>query len=187
LLYSLQSGIFVFYRVVAEPAFVVLSAKMPVKLVTSDNVVFDVDLEVAIQSVMIRDILEDLITDGTKETNHPFPIVSLLSLLADVGPEAAEDDEPIPLQYVNADILRKVLQWCTHHKDNAPQADYKYAWDEEFLRVDQGTLIEILMAANYLDIEDLLDACCKTIANMIRGKKLKEIRKTFNIKSRRHR
>ncbi|KAL5970926.1 S-phase kinase-associated protein 1 [Taenia solium] len=159
--------------VIAEPALVVLSAKMPVKLVTYDKVVFDVDLEVARQSVMIRDILED------------------------VGPEAAEDDEPIPLQHVNADILRKVLQWCTHHKDDAPQEDFDddgrhrtddiCSWDQEFLRVDQGTLIEILMAANYLDIEELLNMCCKTIANMIKGKKLMEIREMFNISSRGHR
>eukprot|EP00108_Taenia_solium_P011806 TsM_000323200 transcript=TsM_000323200 gene=TsM_000323200 len=44
-------------------------------------------------------------------------------MLANVGPKAAEDDEPISLPYVNADILRKVLQWCTHHKDDAPQQD----------------------------------------------------------------
>ncbi|KAL5970839.1 S-phase kinase-associated protein 1 [Taenia solium] len=43
--------------------------------------------------------------------------------MVDVGPKAAEDDEPISLPYVNADILRKVLQWCTHHKDDAPQQD----------------------------------------------------------------
>ncbi|VDK46901.1 unnamed protein product [Taenia asiatica] len=73
---------------------------MPVKLVTSDAVAFDVDVVVARQSVMLRDILDD------------------------VGPEPAVDDEPIPLQYVNAEILRKVLQWCTHHKDDALQQSH---------------------------------------------------------------
>lgn len=47
-----------FYRVVVAPAFVVSSLKMPVKLLTSDDVAFDVDLEIARQSVMIRDILD---------------------------------------------------------------------------------------------------------------------------------
>ncbi|VDK26840.1 unnamed protein product [Taenia asiatica] len=133
---------------------------MPVKLVTSDAVAFDVDVVVARQSVMLRDIL-----DGT----HCY-----------VGPEPTEDDEPIPLQYVNADILRKVLQWCTHHKDDALQQSHDKnrdhrtddipSWDQEFLRVDQGTLFEILMAAKYLDIEGLLGACCKSVVNMVRGK-----------------
>ncbi|KAL5962503.1 S-phase kinase-associated protein 1 [Taenia solium] len=113
--------------------------------------------------------------------------------MVDVGPEAAEDDEPIPLQHVNADILRKVLQWCTHHKDDAPQRDQDgnrelqtddiSSWDQEFLQVDQGTLFEILMAANYLDIEGLLDACCKSVVNMMRGKTPEEISRIFNIKS----
>ncbi|VDK22514.1 unnamed protein product [Taenia asiatica] len=142
---------------------------MPVKLVTVDNVAFDVDLEIARQSVMIRDILED------------------------VGPEAAEDDEPIPLQHVTADTLKKVLQWCTHHKDDDPQqnqdedgelrTDDISDWDREFLQVDQKTLFEILMAANYLDIKGLLDACCKSVANTIKGRRPEELRKTFNIKS----
>ncbi|KAL5970924.1 S-phase kinase-associated protein 1 [Taenia solium] len=142
---------------------------MPVKLVTADNVVFDVDLEIARQSVMISDILDD------------------------VGPEAAEDDEPIPLRHVNADILKKVLQWCTHHKDDDTQQDQDEDselrtddipdWDREFLQVDQKTLLEILMAANYLEIEGLLDMCCKSVANMIKGMKIEELRKTFNIKS----
>ncbi|VDK41796.1 unnamed protein product [Taenia asiatica] len=142
---------------------------MPVKLVTADKVAFDVDLEIARQSVMIRDILDD------------------------VGPEAAEDDEPIPLQHVNADILRMVLQWFKHHKDDAPQQDHTEDrgrrtddisdWDQEFFRVNQENLFEILMTANYLDIGGLLDACCKTVASMIRGKRLKEILETFNIRS----
>ena len=36
-------------------------------------------------------------------------------------------------------------------------------------------------AANYMDIKNLLDVGCKTVANMIKGKSPDEIRKTFNI------
>ncbi|CDS41963.1 S phase kinase associated protein 1 [Echinococcus multilocularis] len=166
---TITSRLSPYNRIVVEPASVVFSSKMPVKLVTSDEVAFDVDLEIARQSVMIRDILDD------------------------VGPEVAEDDEPIPLQYVNAAIFKKVLQWCTYHKDDVPQQDDDEnkerrtddisSWDQEFLRVDQGTLFELILAANYLDIKGLLDTCCKSVANMIKGKTPEEIRKTFNIKS----
>jgi S-phase kinase-associated protein 1 len=49
------------------------------------------------------------------------------------------------------------------------------------MRVDQGTLFELILASNYLDMKNLLDLGCKTVANMIKGKSVEEIRKTFNI------
>lgn len=56
-------------------------------------------------------------------------------------------------------------------------------WYSNLLQVDQGTLFELILAANYLDIKGLLDVTCKTVANMIKGKTPDEIRKTFNIKN----
>ncbi|XP_062039034.1 S-phase kinase-associated protein 1-like [Lepus europaeus] len=90
-------------------------------------------------------------------------------------------------------LKEKVIQWCTHHKDDPPppeddenkekRTDDISVWDQEFLKVDQGTLFELILAANYLDIKGLLDVTCKTVANMIKGKTPEEIRKTFNIKN----
>ncbi|KAJ1983024.1 hypothetical protein H4R33_004922 [Dimargaris cristalligena] len=56
-------------------------------------------------------------------------------------------------------------------------------WDREFCNVDQGTLYELILAANYLDIKPLLDLTCLTVANMIKGKMPDEIRRTFNVKN----
>ena len=56
-------------------------------------------------------------------------------------------------------------------------------WVPTSFQVDQGTLFELILAANYLDIKGLLDVTCKTVANMIKGKTPEEIRKTFNIKN----
>jgi hypothetical protein len=36
-------------------------------------------------------------------------------------------------------------------------------------------------AANYLDIKGLLDLTCQTVADMMKGKSVEEIRKIFNI------
>uniref|UniRef100_UPI00358F5837 S-phase kinase-associated protein 1-like n=1 Tax=Myxine glutinosa TaxID=7769 RepID=UPI00358F5837 len=89
--------------------------------------------------------------------------------------------------------LLQVVQWCSHHKDDPPppeddenkekRTDDIPVWDQEFLKVDQGTLFELILAANYLDIKGLLYVTCKTVANMIKGKTPEEIRKTFNIKN----
>ncbi|KYO20282.1 serine/threonine-protein phosphatase 2A catalytic subunit alpha isoform [Alligator mississippiensis] len=146
------------------------SRTMPsIKLQSSDGEIFEVDVEIAKQSVTIKTMLEDL------------------------GMDDEGDDDPVPLPNVNAAILKKVIQWCTHHKDDPPppeddenkekRTDDIPVWDQEFLKVDQGTLFELILAANYLDIKGLLDVTCKTVANMIKGKTPEEIRKTFNIKN----
>lgn len=86
-----------------------------------------------------------------------------------------------------------MVDWATRHKEDPPipdddenrekRTDDIEPWDQDFLKVDQGTLFELILAANYLDIKGLLDVTCKTVANMIKGKTPEEIRKTFNIKN----
>lgn len=65
----------------------------------------------------------------------------------------------------------------------AKSEDEVKAWDLEFVKVDQATLFDLILAANYLNIKGLLDLTCQTVANMIKGKTPEEIRKTFNIKN----
>jgi len=135
-------------------------------LVTSDNEQFVVDKKVAERSVLIKNMLEDV----------------------------GESEQPIPLPNVTSSVLKKVLEYCEHHKDEPlPPSDETQQdetrkrttdiseWDQKFITVDQEMLFEIILAANYLDIKALLDVGCKTVANMIKGKTPEEIRKLFNI------
>ncbi|XP_059164817.1 S-phase kinase-associated protein 1-like [Physella acuta] len=91
--------------------------------------------------------------------------VTVKTFLEDLGMDE-DEDEPVPLPNVNAAILKKVIQWCTFHRDDPPppeddenkekRTDDVCFWDTEFLKVDQGTLFELILAANYLDIKGLL-------------------------------
>ena len=101
-----------------------------IKLQSSDGEIIEVDIEIAKQSVTLKTMLEDL------------------------GMSDEGDDDPVPLPNVNVAILGKVVQWCTHHKDDPPPEDDENkerrtdnipVWDQEFLKVDQGTLFELIL------------------------------------------
>ncbi|CAF4000511.1 unnamed protein product [Rotaria sp. Silwood1] len=88
----------------------------------------------------------------------------------------------------------EIIEWMTHHKDDIPSFDddEDYGerkkieiskWDQDFLKIDQSSLIQLLLAANYLDISKLIDIICKTIADMMNGKTTEQIRETFNIQN----
>ncbi|KAF6143648.1 hypothetical protein GIB67_004177 [Kingdonia uniflora] len=51
------------------------------------------------------------------------------------------------------------------------------------MEMDQAMLFDLLLAANYLNIKDLLDLSCQTVADMIKGKTPEEIQKVFKIKN----
>ncbi|KAK4115292.1 E3 ubiquitin ligase SCF complex, Skp subunit [Canariomyces notabilis] len=137
-----------------------------VTLTSNENTNIEVDRVVAERSMLIKNLIEDLGDDVTSA--------------------------PIPIPNVNDPVLRKVVEWCEHHRNDAVQSadddnDSRKKttdideWDQKFMQVDQEMLFEIILAANYLDIKALLDVGCKTVANMIKGKSPEEIRKTFNI------
>ncbi|KAF8406619.1 hypothetical protein HHK36_008709 [Tetracentron sinense] len=130
-----------------------------VTLKSSDGETFDVDEAVAVESQTIKHMIEDNCADNG-----------------------------IPLPNVTSKILSKVIEYCKKHvetpkiEDRGIDEELKN-WDAEFVKVDQATLFDLILAANYLNIKSLLDLTCETVADMIKGKTPEEIRKTFNIKN----
>ena len=51
------------------------------------------------------------------------------------------------------------------------------------LKIQALLIVFILQAADYLNVKGLLDVTCKTVAKMIKGKTLEEIRQTFQIRN----
>ncbi|KAA8641606.1 SKP1 family protein [Aspergillus tanneri] len=130
---------------------------------SADNVDITVELDTAKQSLLIKDMLDDL-------------------------GNLCEIEEAIPIPNASESVLKKVFEWCDYHKHDSTPDDVNdvyceeiNAWDQNFLQVDQEMLFEIILAANYLDIRKLLDLCCKTVANIIRGKSADEICTIFHI------
>ncbi|KAJ1960071.1 hypothetical protein GGI12_004000 [Dipsacomyces acuminosporus] len=148
-----------------------------VKLVSAEGATIEVDRDVIEQSGLIRNMLYDI----------------------------DDSDDPIPIPNVSGPILTKVIEYCTHHRndpsrrqppkptsisdnDSSEEAVKRAVeqmdhFDHEFCRVDQGTLYDIILAANFLDIQPLLDVASYTVANMMKGKSVEELRTAFNVKS----
>ena len=127
-----------------------------IQLQSSDGKIFKIDVKIAKQSGTIKTMLEDM------------------------GMDDAREEEVVPLPNVNAAILKMVIQWAQYHQDDPPPPEHDEnqekrtddisSWDSDFLKVDQDILLDLMLAANYLDINGLLDVTCKTVANMIKGK-----------------
>lgn len=130
-----------------------------VQLQSSDNQRFEVDEVAARQSLTIQGLLDD---------------------------EAGV----IPLPNVAGKALAKVIEFCNFHAaaeetvaDGKPSKtpEQVQQWDDDFMRVGQSELFDLILAANYLNIKALLDLTCRAVANMIKGKTPEEIRKHFGI------
>ncbi|MBA0771730.1 hypothetical protein Gotri_007211 [Gossypium trilobum] len=135
------------------------STSKKIKLRTSDGEILEVEEAVALQSPTIKNLYK-----------NSFP------------------GNVIPIPGVTGNILSKVLDYGKKHVDASIgkeniSADELKAWDDDFVKVDQKTLFDLILVARSLNIESLLDLTCRTVANMIKGKTVEEIRTTFNIKN----
>lgn len=167
-----------------------------VVLVSGEGEKFTVERKIAERSLLLKNYLNDMhdsqLQDDSSEDEDTNENDNDNNNEAGDGDEDDEDQDEIvmPVPNVRSSVLQKVIEWAEHHKDsNFPDEDdddsRKSApmdsWDREFLKVDQEMLYEIILAANYLNIKPLLDAGCKVVAEMIRGRSPEEIRRTFNI------
>ena len=128
-------------------------------------------------------IVDDIITKKS---------VVIKAMLDDIGREN-NTDEPIHLPNVHSSTLKNVMEWLKHHKDDI-LTDWIYLkdcrydehnvlspWDKVFF--DRVSLVELILAANVMDIHGLVNAACKAVADIIQNKTPDEIRLYFNIEN----
>ncbi|XP_068661881.1 SKP1-like protein 1A [Aristolochia californica] len=99
--------------------------------------------------------------------------------------ECEHDNVAIPIPSVKSEILGKVVEYCNQRasqvKGPAKSKMEIEEWEKEFIDVDHVTLRDLLLAANFLNIQGLLDLALDKTASMISGKYPQEIRDMFNI------
>ncbi|EOA19629.1 hypothetical protein CARUB_v10002614mg [Capsella rubella] len=118
-----------------------------------------------------------------------FQVEEKVAIQSQTIAHMVEDDcagSEIPLANVTSKTLALVIEYCKkHHVDEAnPNSEEELKkWDEQFLETDQSTLFDLILGANYLNIQSLLDLTCQKVADMIKGKTPEEIRTLFNIEN----
>ncbi|KAH6804038.1 hypothetical protein C2S51_032285 [Perilla frutescens var. frutescens] len=83
-------------------------------------------------------------------------------------------DNPIPLPNVEAKTLSKVIGYLKDHADKG----FVVSDDEDF-----DDLLDCILAANYLNIGDLLRVLLKKISDLIANKSTEEMRELFGIEN----
>jgi len=142
-----------------------------IELVSGDDHKFEVQSKYLMMSGLLKNMLEEIEDDGEEE----------------------EDASTVPVPNVNENALQKVIEFCKHHYKNKMKAiekplrkDFKECvseWDFEFIRINEEFLIELIMAANYLDLKDMLELGCAKVASMLKGKTAQQIREMFGIEN----
>lgn len=120
--------------------------------------------------------------------------VALQSELVKTMWEGDKAETTIPVPNVRTSTLKRVVEFMEYHHNvkakeiekplkSANMHEVVPEWDANFVEMDQESLFELILAANYMDIKPLLDLTCAKVASMIKGKTPEEIRKRFNIQN----
>lgn len=126
---------------------------------------------------------------------------TLAKLIVDSGVE-----QTIPLPAISGKNLALALEFCKHYTVNPPneneldiepeeeverykiepekRREIKNPWAKQFCeKLDTATIIEMIAAANYLEIKQLLTVTCKSLATRLNGKTVEGMRQELNIVS----
>lgn len=97
----------------------------------------------------------------------------------------SEETECIPLSAISAETLLKVIEWLKQYNTSAGEESVENTklspWDETFFKVDNQLLMDIIQAADFLDIPRLCIMASMNIANMIRNKSAKEMQEILRL------
>ena len=104
------------------------------------------------------------------------------------------ENNTLVLDNISGATLSRIIAFCTYHLDNplaeierplksSNMRDVVSEWDANFINISVDELMDLIVAANFLIIQPLLDVACAKVASLIKGKSPEEIRTTFKIVS----
>ena len=104
------------------------------KLQSSDGVIFSVD----------QATVEKMVTIQT---------------MIDHEDEDSDSDEVIPVPTVKAEVLEKIIQWT----GSSEQEKETENWSQQYFNFELEKMFEIIIAADYLEVKNLLNESCRNV------------------------
>jgi S-phase kinase-associated protein 1 len=157
------------------------SSSIKITLKTSDGEVFEVEEAVAMEFVTVKSFFED---------------------------DAVSQSTPMPLPNVSSFALSRVIVYCRRileiraklptvstasdaeaGEEELKEAEKKVkeerkAFEAEFLKEESNEgIMELILAANYLDIKEMLEFLNQSVANRIQNKSVEYVRNFFGIEN----
>ena len=137
-----------------------------------------------------------LISQSMEAITVPASVISISETVKSMMLEnesSAEEDRQIPLPNVTLPVLTKVVEFCVESKKEAMTTLEKPLQNADISKLiqpfyfdfisamDMDSLVELILAANYMKIPPLEDLCSARIASMIKDKTPEQIRANLNI------
>lgn len=138
------------------------STTTTVRLISADNQTFEIERTVVEKAITIKNLLEDLQDDDVTE---------------------------VPLPATHSRELSAVLEYMNYFKNHDASDVTRDANADDIFRkgfmdkLSRDETFALVIAANYLNYDQLLQDVCKKIAYSIKGKTTEEMRIALNIEN----
>ena len=131
----MQFELLVFSDNLELSGFILQISKMSLSIKSSDGEIFTVDVATVKQMVTIQTMIDH---------------------------EDEDSDEVTPVPTVKAQVLEKIIQWIEYHQIDHEETE-KMGWYIQYFNVGMNKKFEIIIAADYLEVESLLFESCRNV------------------------
>ena len=121
-----------------------------------------------------------LISSDNVDFVLPYKVAMMFAFIKNMI-DVTEENTPINIPNVKSTELKKVIDYVTYYCDKA-EDDEK--WDEKYFGpLNFQEILDVIMAANFMNNPRLVNRGCKAAANFLKGKSVEELRKILNVKN----
>lgn len=90
-------------------------------------------------------------------------------------------DKAMTLKGVDSECLGMILKWAACKTDTDFNSDSLVRFEKKFIQENQKNIYQLIDAANFLGVKDLLDMLCKIVASKFTNKMPSQLREEFGI------